>query len=550
MTLRAAIYARYSSEQQHERSIADQLRLCREHAARLGATVVDVYADAALSGTHLASRPEALRLLEDARARRFDAVIAEALDRLSRDQEDVAAIFKRLAFAGVKILTLAEGAVDELHIGLKGTMNALFVKDLAAKTRRGQQGRAIKGLSAGGRSYGYDVVRALDDKGELVRGRRRINEAEASVVRRIFADYVAGKSPRAIAKALNMEGVPAPFGRQWNASTINGHRQRGNGILYNRLYAGELIWNRVSMVKDPETGRRLSRINPPAAWTVVAVPELRMVPEDLWQQAQAMKREAVGTRAEQHMRPKHLFSGLLRCASCGGAYISIGKDYVGCANHRESGTCDNGGSTRRSEVERRVLEGVAKKLLAPAVLRAALKAYHEERTRLRGREISQRAELERRVPRLAREIERLVDAICQGAATPASNARLVTLEREKAEAEADLARLETAHRVVDLHPGAIEAFTRAASDLQTTLAGGAAHQAEAAAQIRRLVDRIEIKPEGRGRPPGVTLHGRLSELLNLPGRAPGTTPSSRALVAGERLRRCRTPGQEPLVIAC
>lgn len=550
MSLRAAIYARYSSEQQHERSIADQLRLCREHAARLGAAVVDVYTDAALSGTHLASRPEALRLLEDARAHRFDAVIAEALDRLSRDQEDVAAIFKRLRFAGVKILTLAEGAVDELHIGLKGTMNALFVKDLAAKVRRGQQGRALAGFSAGGRSYGYDVVRALDDRGELLRGRRRINEAQANVVRRIFADYVAGKSPRAIARALNAEGVPAPVGRQWNASTINGHRQRGNGILYNRLYAGELIYNRVSMVKDPETGRRLSRVNPPAAWTVVAAPELRIVPEDLWGRAQAMKRDNLGTPAPQQLRPRHLFSGLLRCGVCGGAYVAAGKDYIGCANHKESGSCSNGGATKRTELERRVLDGVARKLLAPPVLRAALKAYHEERTRLRGREISERAELERRLPRLAREIERLVDAICDGTATAASNARLVALEAEKANAAAELARLETAHRVVDLHPGAIEAYTRAAAELQATLAAGRPHQAEGMARLRQLVDHIEIRPMGRGKPPAILLHGRLSELLNLPERPPGAPLSSRVLVAGERLRHRRTLGQEPLVVAC
>jgi hypothetical protein len=60
-----------------------------------------------------------------------------ALDRLSRDQEDVAALFKRLRFAGARIVTLAEGEVTELHVGPKGTINALFLKDLADKTRRG-----------------------------------------------------------------------------------------------------------------------------------------------------------------------------------------------------------------------------------------------------------------------------------------------------------------------------------------------------------------------------------------------------------------------------
>ena len=199
--MRAVIYARFSSDQQHERSIDDQVRLCREHAEKLGATVTGVYADYAISGSSLKNRPEANRLLSDARAGAFETVIAEALDRLSRDQEDVAGIFKRMTFAGVRLFTLAEGEVSELHVGLKGTMNALFLRDLAAKVRRGARGRIEAGRSAGGLAYGYKVVRELDPKGEPVRGLRRIDEAEANVVRRIFRDYLAGMSARTIAGA-------------------------------------------------------------------------------------------------------------------------------------------------------------------------------------------------------------------------------------------------------------------------------------------------------------------------------------------------------------
>jgi DNA invertase Pin-like site-specific DNA recombinase len=85
-------------------------------------------------------RPGIQALLRDSLAGHFDIVLAEAMDRLSRDQEDVAGVFKRLTFANVKIVTLAEGEISELHVGLKGTMNALFLKDLADKTRRGLRG--------------------------------------------------------------------------------------------------------------------------------------------------------------------------------------------------------------------------------------------------------------------------------------------------------------------------------------------------------------------------------------------------------------------------
>ncbi|WP_264997183.1 recombinase family protein, partial [Komagataeibacter xylinus] len=134
---RVALYARYSSDNQRDASIEDQFRICREHAKREKWKIVGAYKDAGISGASMILRPGIQTLLQDAQAGRFDIVLAEALDRISRDQADVATLFKHLKFAGVPIVTLAEGEINELHVGLKGTMNALFLKDLAAKTHRG-----------------------------------------------------------------------------------------------------------------------------------------------------------------------------------------------------------------------------------------------------------------------------------------------------------------------------------------------------------------------------------------------------------------------------
>ena len=150
-------------------------------------------------------------LMPDANRGVFDIVYAEALDRISRDQEDVAGFFKRMRFADVKIITLAEGEITELHVGLKGTMNALFLKDLADKTRRGLRGRVEAGRSGGGNSYGYEVVRTM--RTDVVEaGERRINHREATSVRRIFREYSQGVSPREIAKRLNRDTVVGPSG--------------------------------------------------------------------------------------------------------------------------------------------------------------------------------------------------------------------------------------------------------------------------------------------------------------------------------------------------
>ena len=156
--MKVAIYARYSSDNQRDASIADQFRMCRLHAEKQGWRIVEEYSDHAISGSSLL-RPGIQALISDATRGRFDLILAEAMDRLSRDQEDIAGLFKRMSYSGVKMFTLSEGEVSHLHVGLKGTMNALFLKDLADKTRRGQRGRVEAGKSGGGNSYGYDVVK-------------------------------------------------------------------------------------------------------------------------------------------------------------------------------------------------------------------------------------------------------------------------------------------------------------------------------------------------------------------------------------------------------
>ena len=265
----------------------------------------------------------------------FEIVVAEALDRVSRDQADVATLYKHLRFAGVMIVTLSEGEINELHVGLKGTMNALFLKDLAAKTHRGLRGRVEQGRSGGGICYGYDVVKSFDGSGDPVRGGRTVNETEAEVVRRVFREFASGASPRAIARRLNGEGISGPSGKLWTDSTIRGHAKRGTGLINNELYIGRLVWNRLRYVKNPETGKRVSRINPPEDWIVAEVPELRIVDDAQWKavkdrQGEITEQNATILEATQTARanrlngahrPRHLLSGLLECGVCGGPYL-------------------------------------------------------------------------------------------------------------------------------------------------------------------------------------------------------------------------------------
>ena len=219
-----------------------------------GFTVVDTFQDQAVSGASTVNRFGLACLIQAAQARKFDIVISEALDRLSRDQADLGQIRKELAFHDISIHTVQDGEVGTLHVGIKGLMGELYLADLAQKTRRGLRAVVKEGRQAGGRSYGYNLIPGKT--GELT-----INEQEAAVVELIFTEYTAGSTPRQIAAGLNQDKIPSPRGGKWNASTINGSRSRQNGILQNRLYIGQIVWNRQRFVKNPATGKRVSRVN-------------------------------------------------------------------------------------------------------------------------------------------------------------------------------------------------------------------------------------------------------------------------------------------------
>ena len=202
--MRAVIYARYSSENQREASIEDQLEVCRRLIAREGWTLLRTYTDAAISGASR-FRPGLQQLRCDAERGAFDVIVCEALDRIGRKLADVAELHDLLSYLGIKLVTLATGEVTSLHIGMLGTLAQLTLADLREKTRRGQLGRALQGKIPGGRAYGYDVV---DPRSKDGRGERAINAAEAEVVRRIFAAFANGESPARDRQAAQRRGRP------------------------------------------------------------------------------------------------------------------------------------------------------------------------------------------------------------------------------------------------------------------------------------------------------------------------------------------------------
>jgi site-specific DNA recombinase len=522
---RVALYARYSDELQRDASIEDQFRVCRAQASREGWRIVATYKDAAISGASVVLRPGIQTLLQDARRGDFDVVLAEALDRISRDQADIATLFKHMRFSNVAIVTLAEGEISELHVGLKGTMNALFLKDLAAKTHRGLRGRVEHGKSGGGIPYGYRIVKQLDHNGELQRGDREIIEHEANIVRRIFREFAAGDGPRLIAKRLNDEGIRGPNDAPWIDTTIRGHIKRGTGLVNNELYIGRLVWNRQRMVKDPTTGRRLARLNPESEWVIVEVPHLRIVDDELWRAAkgrqseiavkyanvtEAIRESRVSNSLNEFRRPKSLLSGLIFCGCCGGPYSIKGPNRFYCSAYVVNGSCANSRSIPRDELEARTLAGLKDRLMAPEVAAEALRAYAEETNRLNHERRASGAGYRAELAKIGRTLKQMLTVIEEGGYTRGMTDRMREMEAREDELNALLAKEPV--DIPDIHPNAAEIYRRKVERLAEAL-NAPEDRTEASTAIRALVEKIVLTPGPDRGEINATLHGELGSLL-------------------------------------
>src|SRR5262249_31370348 len=181
---------------------------------------------------------------------------------------------------------------------------------------------------------------------------------------------------------LNTNPIPPRRREKSNAQTNNGNRGRRNGILQNELYRGKLVHNRLRMLRDPETGKRISRINPETEWVRAEAPELRIISNELWNEAQRMRRRYRDQPAQNCRRPKRLLSGLLRCGQCGGAFTIVRPGKYGCATHREKGTCTNASQISVNQLESRVLAGIKIYLSEPELLAEFVHEFNSELRRL------------------------------------------------------------------------------------------------------------------------------------------------------------------------
>lgn len=520
---RVALYARYSSDIQKDKSIEDQFAELERAAKRFGLKVDKrhYYADRGVSATSLFDRPGLTRDLLGAAARKeFDAILVEATDRLSRDRADLFWLAKRFKFYDLTLFSPA-GEVSDMQLTFDGHSNEDFIRKLAMRVKRGQDAIAREGRVAGGKCYGYDLVPGQP-------GVRKINETEAAIVRRIFTEYASGSTPRQIVAGLKRDNISSPTGSAvWNYQGICGSdgKATGAGLLHRAIYRGKIIRNRFKNVKNPDTGKRLCRVGNPDDVIETDVPHLRIIPENLWNAAHAvrMKRKKQMnpngySPAPTLARKQGILSGLIRCSVCGGNMVLMSSTRggrVACSNATHRQTCQHAKSYAIEAITTEVLAKVEAELTDPEFLKRRVRARALELAKAEKEESAERETAQRQLDRLDLQISRLVEAISDGDLPVAEvKEKIKGKEIERVALRERLRLLGTGSNVTTLEPAAMSAFGKSIETLISLLRRNPDDPACRRA-FGNIIDCVVIHPTPKKQPYDLALYARVSAIGNL-----------------------------------
>ncbi|MGE0705025.1 MAG: recombinase family protein [Vicinamibacterales bacterium] len=370
--MRVLVYSRVSTDAQERdgTSLDTQERACLDFVSQQGWRVVEVVRDVA-SGFSL-DREGIDRVRELLRVGAVDVVVAYAVDRLSRNQNQIGVIFDAVQQAGARLEFVTERfedtAVGRFILAARAFIAEVEREKIVERTTRGKLERAKSGRipQAFGRGcYGYVY--------NPTTGQRDIEPFQAEIVRRMFRRFAETRSFSAVSNELNDEGIPAHLGPRWYANTIR-------NMLRNESYAGRMFFNRTRWTarRSGTDGkrRRVPVARPAEEWVEIPGASPQIIDEALWQRVQDIL-------ADNERKPKHTkiriypMRGRLRCGVCGSAMVgrtmsSKGSDYryYGCRHiyDRRTGTDCNSRYVRADDLEQGLWQEVRKVLSDPRVV--------------------------------------------------------------------------------------------------------------------------------------------------------------------------------------
>ena len=445
--IRAAAYARFSSDNQREESIDAQLRAIRDYAQRYNIVIVAEYIDRAKSAT-TDNRPQFLKMVEDAALDKFDVIIVHKLDRFSRNRFDSAIYRRKLARAGVTLRSVLENLDDSpesavLESVLEG-MAEYYSRNLAREVEKGLHENAFHCLHTGGvPPLGYDVDPASK---HLV-----LNPEEAETVRLIFQRTLEGFSYGEIMEECNRLGRKTKRGGDFTKNSLY-------SILHNEKYTGTFIYNR-SQAKDVDGKRNGHREKPREEWIIIEDAFPAIISKEDFALIQKKLKARRQTRRHSHAKENYLLTGKMECGVCGGSYVGArrrrskdGSIWAAYDCNRRLRTGKKQCSNReigKDMLEKYVLGRLAEYVFHDKYIAAITREYNLYCKEQLGNAPARQKELGNRLKKVEKDIERVTDLLLQTSSDALLN-RLNALETEKVRLKNDTEELERQSKVYEV----------------------------------------------------------------------------------------------------
>jgi site-specific DNA recombinase len=510
-TIRTALYCRYSDEDQTP-SIARQTADLEKVAPRLDLELDKrlYFSDAAQSATTLFDRPGLTRdLLDAAEKKLFDVVLVEHTDRLARKQADMFWLVEQFKRLGIKIFT-PSGEVDPLRLTFESYQNEQFSIMLSRRVKSGQDNCVRENRIPHGLGYGYDDIK--DKPGEKL-----INREQAVIVVRMFRECATSKSPRNIALDLTKDQIPSPSGASdWTFQTVN-------KILQNEIYIGVYVRNRIRRIRNYNTGKRDAHKALPDDLVTADFPHLRIVDQDLWNDAQAVRRERAnrifgGKLIERVtvVRKSHPFTGLFRCAECGSKMIIAGSGRNGdrgiaCSEAWwRSTTCKHRKSYSLARLTALAIEKMHAHLTDPEFVKERASERAKMLASLEREAGSERKTAQRELDRVDLRIKKIIRLIedDDGDDVPQEvRDRMRELRAEQRGLKQRLEMLDAKITGVTPHPSVVKALAKDVDTLHEMLKDNPDDPACRMA-LGNLIERVLVHPTGHNQPYDVSLYAR------------------------------------------
>jgi site-specific DNA recombinase len=508
-TLRAALYLRFSSDVQNERSIERQAADLEKVAPRLNFKLDKrlYFEDRGTSATTLWDRPGLTRQLLGAAERKlFDVVLVEHTDRLARKQADMFWLAEQFKMLGIKIFT-PSGEVDPLRLTFESYQNEQFSIMLATRVRSGQDDAIREGRIPHKLGYGYDDIK--DKPGE-----KAINEGEARTIVRMFRECVSLKSARNIAGDLTRDEILSPTGGAWTFQTVN-------QMLRNQIYAGVYVRNKIRRTRNYNTGKRDARPASPDDLITINVPHLRIVDQDLWDAAQRVLQDRSTKSCWKEKdrstitRRLHPFAGLFRCAECGSKMIICGSirggdRSVACSTAWWRQTCPHRKSYSLARLTKHATDKMHEHLTDPEFVKERAKERAKELARLEREAGSERDTTQRELDRVELKIKKLIRLTEDDASEDVpqeARDRMKELRVAQRGLKQRLTLLDAKVTGVVPHPNKVKALARDVDTLHEMLRDDPDNPACRIA-LGNLIERALVHPTGYNQPYDVSLLAR------------------------------------------